>query len=84
MKVVRRKFAAMIAQFFRPGLPWRFAKRHANLTQAFRALFQIAFSTSGHDVFPAGDPTSRAWHHMIKGQISTRTAVLTAEFVPEK
>lgn len=82
VQMVRRELPPGIAQLVRRRAARRFAQVHPGPAQAFRSLFQVAGRTGRHHVFPAGDPTGGARHHVIEGQIALAAAILAAKFIP--
>ena len=82
--MVRRKTPACGMHFLGRGAARRTAQAHTRVLQRLVGLFQVAGRTGSDDVFPACDPTARAWHHMVKGQFPPRAAILATEFVPQK
>ena len=84
MQVVGREFSAHIAQILGLRLARRFAQLKSGLVQRLGPFFQIARATRRNNVLPACDTARRTGHHVVKGQIPPCTAVLAAEFVPQK
>ena len=84
MQMVGREPPTLVAQLFGSGLAGRAAQVHAHLTQAFRALPQIATRAGCHDIFPACDPTLGPRHHVVERQLALFAAVLAAEPVAQK
>ena len=85
---VRRSCAPMAGptplMAIRAGLARRAEKVQARDPQQLVALAQVAGRTGGDDVFPAGDPSPRPGQDMVEGQFTLRSAILAAEFVPQK
>lgn len=84
MQEVGGEFAADVAELFGAGLAWGFAQAHAGLAQAFGAFSEVTRRAGGDDVFPAGDASGSAGDDVIKGQISSGTAVLALKFIAQK
>ena len=84
MQMARWKLSPEIAQLFGLRFADRFAQMQARLFQTAGPFFQVTFGAGRNHIFPTGAPAARARHHMIKGQIAARTAILARKLIAQK
>ena len=84
MQMARWKFSPEIAQLFGLWFADRFAQMQPRLFQTAGTFFQVAFGAGRDHILPTGAPPARARHHMIKGQIPARAAILARKLISQK